>query len=500
MDVEKTENSNAGALSGKSLYMYKIGDNVKLTATFHTYNWVDGKEVGNVTAVGDVTCVDITKEQIGHIEGWSVQNNAPTNFKTPKTQIFKNDGSAKLYVLLKGKNANGDDMFTANFSNYPNSTQGAAEWKYTSSNTSVLQVTQTGTEPQVYGVSEGMATVVISYDGVQVGSCDITVVGPKKLAMATLSTDRLVLTNKFSDPTAISFEGKDQLGQDMQGLTAEVVANGSYSPSPYVSGTTFNGNAGTKVPAGTYGFTVKVKDGNDNTISLNFTVVVQDPGDNATTQYYRIESNKISYDVKSGDTLSNVKAELKVYGYTSSGVKNERYVGDLTALEQAGYVITVKNPDGATVTGSAIDGSSIIGAAGVNGNEMDLSGRKSVSGGARYVAVTEKTGTWLITATKAGATSVNPLSFEVKNTQAKVEVTRNKNFTDKNNVVDAINDCLSFVVGDKTLTADAAWVGNDYVVVGNNITLKKLKLYEHVTGTDYIEHEVDMSNYVITMK
>lgn len=510
--VEKAENSSTTSyLVDKKLYMNKIGDTINLTATFHTYNWVEGKEVGNVTATGVVTCVEIAKDQVGNIEGWSVQTAIPTNFKTPKTQVFKN-GNANLYVLLKGKSAGGDTLETANYTGHPTAARGTAEWKYTSSNPSVLMISQTGDAPSVYGVSEGMATVVVSYDGVQVGSCDITVIGARKLAMAKLSADSLVLSKAFSDATTISVEVKDQLGDDYGAYSTEVVANGNHTlPNNPVGSLTFDGH---NVSAGSYGYTVKIKDNNSSTvISLNFNVTVQDPSANLTLSHYKIEADKVSYEVKSDDAISNVTAQLKVYKYNSAGMKIDKLQNGVADLVAAGYDITVKNPDGATVTGSAITAGNAI----INGsNQVVLSGTKTVSG--MSVAATEKKGTWLITATSSasGAKSVNPVSFEIKNTQPKVEVSIKRNVTDKvssvvGNEATIIDECISFVVGDKTLHPIAGLVGTAgiagpsnpdivWLTSGKDISLKTLKLYEPLDNGGYVEHEVNMNGMVISIK
>lgn len=513
--VEKTTSSNVGTLTGKSLYMHKVGDTINLTATFHTYNWVDGKEVGNVVATGDVTCVELLKDQIGTIEAWSVQANAPTNFKTPKTQIFKKDSSVELYVVLKGKNADGDDLRTSNFI-YSNATVGAAEWKYTSSNPNVLMVTSTGHSPQVYGVAEGTATVVVSYDGVQVGACDITVVGEKKLAQANLSTNYLVLSNNFSDEKVVTIEGKDQLGDTISGLTAEVTPNGNNYPAALLvsqgADIRFNANVSNVpangVAAGSYGYTVKIKDAADNAITLSISVSVQAPT-NTTASYYAVEADKTSYEVKSTDAISNVKAQLSVYAYNSAGQKVGKLANGLdSATITTDYDVVVKNPDGNTVTGSAFTANPIT-----QGSEIELSNSKVVSGKA-VVAKTLKAGMWIVTVTKkSGVTNalpVNPVSFEVKNTQPKMEYTVKKDVTSDiavavGNEVAVINDCLTFTVGDKTVLAEVGYIGTDFTSIDKSITLRELKLYEEIKDSNnvvvgYVEHVVDMGGRVISVK
>ncbi len=512
--LEKAAANNLSTLVGRSVYMYKLGEVVSLKATFHTYNWVDGKEVGNVIATGDITCVDIVKDQVGTIHGWSVTSGTPTNFNTPKTQVFKNV-STPLRVVLKGKDANGNDMYTANYDGYPaNMTAGTGTWKYTTTNRNVLLVDNSG---NVYGVADGTASVVVSYNDVQVGACEITVAGAEKLAMASLSTNSLILSNEFADITNVTFEAKNQLTDDYK-------RDGNYYASVSVSENFTRATTGVTYPnvqstatglsvnaagatAGTYGYTVKITDKADgnNSISLNFSVTVQDPGDNTTVAYYKIETNKLTYEVKSGTSFADVSATLSVYGYNSAGIKVSKLENGLKNAVLDNYNIEVKNPDGATVTGSAIDGTVLL----ESSSTIKLAGFKSISGGARRIAATEKAGSWLITATpktSSTTTTISPVSFEVTNSQPKATYTVKKFVSDDMTSVSAanvhqlINECITVTVGDRTVRAEAEYIGADYEIINGNVTLRKIKFYEQVSGIDHIEHEINFGGLVISAK
>ncbi len=499
---EKSDN-NYAYLDGRNLTMYKLGEVVKVTATFHTYNYKDGKELGNATATGDVTCVEVSKDVAGSVYAWTIKDagSAPTNFTTTKTQTFKG-ANQKLFVLLKGVDADGDDMYTSNFAytGSPSATWGPLAWKYTSSNESVLLVDGSG---NIYGVKEGTATVVVSYNDVQVAACEITVAGARKAAMATLSTNSLVLSNEFSDPTTVTFEVKDQFGDDYKvggvyHATAEINPNATYANGPSYSGLVFDA-AG--AAAGTYSYTVKVKDNADSNISipLNITVSVQDPGTNLTVTSYRIESDKASYDLKSGTTVSTAEVGLAVYAYNSAGVKVDKLT--IAELEGLGSTVSVRRAGSST-------GSSII-----VGDKIDLvtTEVKTVSGNTRTIVKNDKVGSWLVTATNTTAgKAVTAAGFEVKNTQAKVSVATKGLTTDKfatldeNTLAGVINECLTFTVGDKTLRAETAFLGEtvtNYYIVDKRVTLKKIKLYEEIGSTNiFIEHEVDLGNMVISVK
>jgi hypothetical protein len=497
--TEKTDNNYAYLVTPLVLNMYKLGEVVKLTATFHTYNYKDGKEIGNVSATAEVTCVEVAKEVAGSIHAWTLRDlaNDPTNFIKTNTQVFKN-AQQQLYVILKGKDANGDDQYTANFgyTGSPSAVNGPLNWKYTSSNDKVVFVSNSGV---VYGITEGTAQVVVSYNDVQVGAVDVTVVGSKKAAMAELSTQSLTLSNStlLNDTVTLSFKVFDQLGNDYKtsgGLwdaTTEVTYNGSAATNPWTgTGLDFNGLG---KAAGSYNYTVKIKDNNNSGVAIPLTlnVTVQDPGANTTVASYKIESDKTSFDVKSGSTVSTEAVDLKVYAYNSAGVKLQRLT--LAAL---GTTITVRTPDG--VTPSSI----------IVSDRINLMGSKTVSG--RNVITNLKTGSWVISSSNASGMTVQSLGFEVKNTQPKAEKTIKTNITDKvgnsisaSNIAALINECVSFSAGDKTLYAETGVLGSDYYINGNQVTVRKIKLYERIGGAlsnDYIEHEVDLGGVVLYVK
>ncbi len=505
--TEKDANNYAYLVTPLKINMYKLGEVVKVTSTFHTYKYTDGKEVGNVSATAEITCVEVAKEVAGEIYAWTLKDtavsSAPTNFNKTNNQVFKTD-SQQLYVVLKGKDADGNDKYTSNFTytGTPSATYGPLAWKYTSSNDKVVFVGASGI---VYGVSEGTAQVVVSYNDVQVGAVDITVVGTRKAAIAELSTQTLTLSNAFSDPTTISFKVKDQLGNDYKtsgawNATAQVTYNGSASTNPYTgSGLVFNG-AG--IAAGTYGYTVKIKDSLNSgvEIPLNFSVTVQDPGSNTAIASYRIEADDTSYDMKSGTSVSSAEVALSVYAYNSAGVKLSKTT--VAALESTlGSTIEVRRPNG--VTGSGI----------IVSEKIDLVTTKTVSG--RSVVSTAKEGAWVVAAsnTNTPGTSathnkvVYSVGFEVKNTQPKAEQSVKGYITDKvgtsisaSNIAALINELVSFSAGDKTLRAETGFLGNDYYIEGNRVTVRKIKLYEDIDGTNFIEHEVDLGGIVLYVK
>ena len=72
---------------------------------------------------------------------------------------------------------------------------------------------------------------------------------------------------------------------------------------------------------------------------------------------------------------------------------------------------------------------------------------------------------------------------------------------DSTTLAAVINKCLTFTVGDKTVSAETGFIGTDYHISDKRVTINKIKLYEQVgVTTDYIEHEVDLGGLVLYIK
>ncbi len=497
VQVEKKDN-NLVMLNDKSLYMYKIGDTVNLTATFHTYNWSEGKEVGNLIATGTVTCVEQSKDAVGTINAYTLgdANKPPVNFKEVQHTMFK-ESSKQLYVQLKGKNASGDELLTNNYDG-----KATATFEYKTDGSNVLII---GSNGNIYGANEGTAVVVIYYDKVQVGACEITVTSAQKVASVKLDEPSVIISNTIDEYKAVGVTVEDQLGGELKAGTnydVEIIANNKTDAEALkvIAGASkndikvnANNNTTPGVKAGSYGYTIKVTNKNDdkNVISVGFSVNVQDPG-TADVSYYKIEPSKFSYDMKSGDTVSDAELVLKAYGYTASGVQKVR-VNDLSVF--AGADVKVKNGDGKDVsinwTGTEI--------------KLDLVtvSSQAISGGSIDVVKTEPKGTWTITTDKkVNDKSVSPISFEVKNTQTAVVLTSNKFVSSKASLQDMLNDCFEFAAGDTKLKVDIDKFGEansvSYEKRDNQYTLKKVYVYEQIgTTNNYIKHEVDMKGVLV---
>ena len=501
--VEKKDN-NLAVLDGKKLSMYKVGDTATINATFHTYNWVDGKEVGNLTATQTITCVEQGKANVGTLKAYTVGTSNPSNFNDPKHSFFKNS-SANLYIHLLGKESNGTtDKNTYNY------TGSAGTWNYTSSNTAVVMVNPTS--GSMYGASEGSAVIIVKLNDVQVAACEVTVTSVRKAATVALSMNSVTLSKDIADNKTITITVKDQLNNDYKtGATNHWSAKVKCaSTSPTVDEKNLIGggieavaNAGVNltplgVKAGTYYYNIEVTDDvtTTNKLYANLSVTVVEAG-SADVAYYKIETAKTSYDLKDDSTIT-----LNVYGYTAGGVKKAVVPYDASAGYGQVATLEVKHTDGTniasgteTIALSSIDSTNYV-----------------VSGGAIKVVKKElATGTYTIKAASvSGSTIVSPVVFEIKNTRDQVVKTTNKMTSDKTTVIEAVNDCFGFKIGDQTVTVDnygntidhnADNYGMKYKLEGKSICLYYVYIYEPIAGTsNYYAHKVDMGGVVITMK
>lgn len=96
------------------LTMYEVGKSTKITATYHTYNYdnTTGLEVGNLTAVGVVVCVEDIVDVVSNLKAYTIDSagkNDP-DFKDVEHSISADNQSSQLYVQLRMDAADGDDF------------------------------------------------------------------------------------------------------------------------------------------------------------------------------------------------------------------------------------------------------------------------------------------------------------------------------------------------------------------------------------------------------
>ena len=463
--------SNSAALmtgSDHKLIMFKVGDTTTLTATFHTYNYDSktGTEIGNLVATQVVTCVDKSKDNYGIVNAYSVIPSANTpDYSNAKHSVAASDASYKLFVELKGTEADGDELKTYNYV-VGSSTYNQADWKFTSSDISILNI-----DPQsgvVYPYKAGTVVIVIKYKDVEVGTATITVTDKREAATVTLSANQFNLSNNndVQDVKSVDVKVKDQLGEDYGNFTSYIRQTSNNSGNVYVAGSSDNdtvffngcpaGVTGTELAKGTYTYEVKIVDNNSKKEIFSYiTVTLEEvPAAEDDVAYrYALETDKTEYDMKltGWDKAEDVKVQL--FSYASNGVKNQRL--DINASG----VALVKNPKDADVTAGLTAGSGSY-----NAKDGILS-LVTVSGG--MIQKAEK-GTYTVTAKDASGSAIAATYFVVGDSQPVAVAQVNKYYTNKNNVLDAIKDCLKVTVDgvDKTATITAT----GYTLEGSQVT------------------------------
>lgn len=513
--VELKSSNNATILVGRDLSMYKVGDTTTISVTYHTYNYdlTTGQEIGVVTFEGVVTCVEKKTDNVGVLNAYTVATKSGTkkqaDFSNVKHSIAAGDSGYYLAVQLKGKKADGTDLYTTNVDNDNG-------FKYVTSNKDILIVGEN--DGFVYPVREGTASVVVSYNDVVVGTAVITVVGPRRVANVTLDATSFKLSNspKVQDTKKVTVTVKDQLGDDYTYCGIETTINGNINDHGLLASVA-NENPivfeAANVPPGTYTYTVKVTDYSTWTTKTRFiSVTVLKPSSDNDVYYYAVEPDKTEYDMNltSGDTEENVT--LSLFGYASNGVRNDK-----VDLENGGYKVTVKTPSGKKYVNysDSTSGSGVTMFDTVSGSAAVLelvkteqepdNLNKTIEGNYSKKTIFTKleTGTYIIEAEDASGKAINATYFTVKDTQAAPSLKVNKLYTDKTDLVAAVNDCFDFVVNGKYLDVEYLIKDENYAGDVENADhsksafIKNVYVYEKIKDNLYIRHNVTV-NAVIT--
>jgi hypothetical protein len=508
--VEMKSSNNATYLNGRKLSMYKVGDTTNVSIIYHTYEYdlTTGKEVGVVTAEALVACVEKKVDNVGLIDAYTVVASSPS-FSNVKQKIAAGDTGLQLYVQLKGKMANGwQDKYTNNDSTSSNY---SSLFKFTSSNPDVLIVSETGA---VYPVKEGVVSVVVTHDNVVVGSATITVVASRRVAEIQIDNPSFILSNhtQVKDTKKVNIKVKDNLGDDYDvskysietkintGLTNEgtnakknnayykVLKSGDTTLSPVFEGT--------NAPAQQYTYTVTVTDTANgySKMSRYITVTVAQPSDDSTVHHYAIEASKSVYDMKlyyNSSTDNDVAEDvtLSIFGYASNGVRNER-----VDVVGGAYKVKVKNPWGNEWTNYG-SGTALT-ADGFDAKfSLVKSGTDSVHSN-KPIYEKQPTGVYLLEAIDASGKAIHATYFEVKDSQATPTLKVNKLYTDKVDLLQAINDCFDFNLNGSDLAVESLDAVERGTATGSNSAfIQNVYVYEQV-GSAYIKHKVAVNTVI----
>lgn len=205
LDVDTTQGYTE---AGNKLTLFAVGNTAKVKATYHTYEYVDNKEVTFSDEVV-ITAVDPKVTTVGNYEKFTVTKDATPDWtKAANTTLAVYDSGYKIFV--KAKDSNGNDVALSSIT-------------YESSNKDYLIVSSTGV---LTPVKEGTVYVIASV-GKTSWTLPVTVTAKREASTINVEDNKLSVTisnttqiTDFADVKAIV---KDQYGSDM-GLTGVTVA------------------------------------------------------------------------------------------------------------------------------------------------------------------------------------------------------------------------------------------------------------------------------------
>lgn len=478
-----------GYTDRSKLVLNEVGDTAKASATYHTWKYEDGKEVGTITAELTITAVD--KSALGIKEyKLHVGDSRPSSWSTSvlNDKLALEDANKNVYVYIKDSN---DEEPTSGY-------------KLESSNKDVLLLSDSGNlTASVTAVATGTAYVLVKdVDGKILLSLPISIVAKRKVNRLVLGTYNITLSNATDingdavDIKEVSVKAEDQYGDKLDSevapgkISVTCVAAPSGVNKDNLGGTynvdqgkvTFTGSAFSA--AGTYNFNIKVGD-----YTQTVAVVVKVPS-GTTVNYELIISDK-NLDLKvDSDTTSDKNIVIKVaikqgeaiIGYLPldglvSGDRSNDDVGfgDMVEIKRGSDVVTgaaiVTNPTGTSIVLPAIS------VAGSSATKLLDTGSYSIRLQINKHKITNAT---THAFTEDGSTPyVLSSGFSIIDSQSAVTYDIKKDTSSAGNIKAGIIDAIKFFYEGNELTGlqesdideDATQNGNQYHVKSVKVTV-----------------------------
>ena len=507
------------SLIGNMLTIFKVNDTTTVTATYHTYEFINGNEIvyKDAQTVVGVEEADLRAEEL---LAWTIVNDGTApNFDSGKTKDFiaAGDKGRRLYVQLKLNNSAGTKV-----NNYDPAY--VNKIKLTSSDSSVLFVDETG---YLIPVKQGVVRVTVEYDDTEkflagthtyVASFTVTVSPerkPARLSVAdayypNVSNSTGIEGIAWSDDQTVRVHLLDQYGD-------KVVDNLDYAPNLYMKALSvrakerfgdgeqvFNSTfrpAG--LPEGKYQFLIF--DAAYPNITGQVTFDVKAPvGDPTSWKVEVYDLNKdgfVDVAVNSEDD-ANKQFGVALMAYARNGVKLgpvnlNNY--DVRIKDAKGNILDVASKDNSSeykynstwvVSGSAVSGSAVSGSA-VSGSAVSGS---AVSGSAVRTKIDKlKTGKYTIDVLQGNTVKARGI-VTVVDTQT-LPVVKPLSFrTDYRNPVDAFNECFDVTIKDRVVIGVSPEF--ERTTVNTRAFAKKVVVQQAIGDSYYIEHEVNVGYYI----
>ena len=506
---------------GKNLMIFDENKAVKITATYHTYEWdsTSGEELGNLQAVGVVIGVDADATNITGLDAWTIvkQNNDTTyspDFNNVKQLIAAEDVDFRLFVKFNTKTGSDTDSV--------NSDDNEPDFEFESSNDEVMIV---GSNGELYPNKQGVVTVIVKYGKdtatkTPVGAVQITV-GPKaKASNLVLGSYSASVSNKIADSKDVSLKLTDQSGRDVEFDSSDVAVEITNGPATIEfwdvaadgKKITFNGQLsdGQEVEKGRYSIKITVKD-----VTRYITVnVITSDADTVSKYVLELGNNKV--DLKAEDKKVNKSISIKLFGLASNGTKIEEPTFDgenFKLVVDAPYVSGAewdyKNEYGATNNNTSVtiddreislyEGTDYTLAQATSGTSI----AKAPTGSYKVTAYeyknvgTEETPNmkWVI---------VDSKSFVVEDTQTKPVVSKVKTLvydevdsTLHDDVVGVVADCFEVKLdGNELAITDAEYNGTNASLYIKSVTVRKEFTINDSEEKGFIDFKVNVGRTI----
>ncbi|HWT76025.1 MAG TPA: hypothetical protein VN258_15085 [Mobilitalea sp.] len=449
--------------ANKAVVFFTKGDTTVVEATYHTYKYEAGKEVGNITGSGTVIGVDVASTVVGAVKAWTMVTAGNASFSDVKQVLTVGENTKVLYVQLNTKTGTTDGTVD----NKAGMNVGGNKFEFESSDKTTLFIdNSTGV---LYPIKAGTVTVVVKYNDKAIDVLTISVGAERKATNIVLGKTDVTLSNSVNviDSDTVTVKVKDQYGDDFAtgtiGFEKLLGSPSSNIASVVASGVKFDGTlSGVSVVKGAYYYKVTAQG-----LTSFVTVNVLEPT-STTASSYQLALGATEVDSKSTTDVPRPTISIDLFGYAGTKTSHPGVNG--------GYTVTVKNPDGDETT--------------LTTPSYDLT---TVVSGTTIAPI--KNGVYTVTAKNASGVAVDVKYFTVVNTQkAPTYEIKSTVYTSASSDVNVVvKDCFK-VSFDGTEQTNFT-VGDYLGTVGGQLFIKTLK-WTQVIGSQTIEHTITVNQYI----
>lgn len=494
--------------NGYEINVYNFPKAISVTATYHTYKYVDAVET-TYKASAVFNSVEEIKDSAKDIVYTVASTNNGPDWTAVKTSVPATAFNYKVYIKATDV-ASGDDLTEANFG-------------FETSDANILTVSSDGT---IYPIKAGSAYVKATY-GATTRMLAVTIGSEAKVATVTPSTNSVTLYYVkpvyAADGTtvtkpgywvdgskSITFDAKDQYGEiidagsdtvDPELLSSNKTKNAAdaFTVSALDDTVTFTADSVDDTNDGTYNFRVTYKN-RPVTVSVK---VVQVTNRTITSVQYSAGNATLDAAV-TASTDGDVTKTLTLHGYNSSGQQvanlstGEGYISDtapmLPLVDGNGDSLADKVSFKVTLDGDAYAGSAVVTGTGITTKVIALDFPTTGN-----IATQSATGTYAIKATydnKYHYTS----TVVVKNTQTAPTIKLvDSSITEGMTYLETVKEAFTAKIGGtdleiidatvviKNRPVDPADIDSITTTKGNNITVKKIVVAQPIVLADESE-------------